>query len=125
MPSLTIMRAESGFARRVFYAKHKSKEDMGEIYELLLTNKVLVGGDRVICKHGKKVTHDYRLCITCQMNPQTKDKEYCEDCAPKKKLQIPVGFKRGRVHFAKAIRDYAYMSDILEAPPTFDVGGRL
>ena len=49
----------------ILQAEHRQHTALHRIWNLLLANQALEGGDKIIYKRGRKTSTEYRLCIIC------------------------------------------------------------
>lgn len=71
MPSLKITRIVINHfngvkhEKVIMQAEHRNHTALHRIYNLLLANQALEGGDKIIYTRGRKTSVEYRLCIIC------------------------------------------------------------
>jgi hypothetical protein len=68
----------------IIQAEHRSHLALYKIYDLLLDNQALEGGDKILYKRGRKTSIQYRLCMICATRAIEGDKlVHCAVCKTK------------------------------------------
>jgi hypothetical protein len=77
----------------IIEAQHQTHTTLYNLYDLLIDNDALEGGDE-ICYKAPKTTHKYHICMTCCKRAIEGAAIHCSDCSKGKRPKLKLNYVR-------------------------------